>query len=183
MRRSLFTGFWADIPARVSLIILALMALTAMAADILPLADPDVVNLSDKFAPIAGDHILGTDALGRDILSRLIYGARASLLTALAAAAATAVLGALYGALAAAFGGKVDGAMMRFCEAWMSIPPEVLLLTVVGLLGPGAEHIFIACLAAKWPWYARMVRMAAERIRGSGFVQFARASGAGPAWF
>lgn len=165
---------------RSALVFLTLLALLGLAAPLMPLADPASVNLAQKLAGPGPEHWLGTDSLGRDLMSRVIWGVRSSLLTALAATAATALFGALYGGIAAAFGSRVDSIMMRLCDFWMSFPSEVMILAVVGLLGPGLENVVIACLAAKWPWYARMVRTLARRMLDAGFVVFARVSGARP---
>lgn len=161
-----------------SLLFLVVLASLGAAAPMLPLPDPTAVDVAGKFALPSSSHWLGTDVLGRDILSRLIWATRTSFFTAVAAALATASLGALWGGIAAVSVRAVDEAMMRFSDFWMAFPSEIVILAFVGALGPGLENIILAAVAAKWPWYARMIRLLAERLRGSGFVHFARASGA-----
>lgn len=161
---------------------LMLIAFFGLAAPILPLPDPTAIDLSDKFSTPNLSHWLGTDSLGRDIFSRLIWGIRTSFFTALLASVVTALFGTLWGIMSAASSDAIDNLMMRICDLWMSFPSEVMIIAVVGLLGPGLENIVIACLIAKWPWYARMMRTVAKRIRLSSFVDFAAVSGAKRSW-
>ena len=87
-------------------------------------------------------------------------------------------VGMIAGGAAAAARGRVDALIMRFCDVWMSFPSEVLILALVGMMGPGLENVLIACLLAKWPWYARMMRGLILHLNSAGFVQFARVTGA-----
>lgn len=181
-RKTLLRSLWAMRSGRVSMLILGTLLLLAALAPVLPIADPAAINLADKFAAPGGGHWLGTDNLGRDIFSRLVWGGRASLVTALAATAATALFGAVYGGISATAGRRVDAVMMRFCDLWMSFPSEVLILAVVGMLGPGLMNVVFGCFIAKWPWYARMTRTIARRVLDTGYVGFARTTGASRGW-
>lgn len=176
--KHLFRG----LPARLSAAFLLLVILAGALAPVLPIPDPAASDLAQKFAAPSASHWLGTDVLGRDLLSRIVWSARTSLFAALAATAATAVFGALYGGICAAAGRRADEALMRFCDLWMSFPSEVMILAVVGMLGPGLENVVLGCFIAKWPWYARMVRSIAKRLAAAGFVSFARVAGADAGW-
>lgn len=173
MKRSLKRALAAP-----SLIFLILVLAAGVLAPLLPIADPTAIDIASKFLPPSLEHPLGTDLLGRDMLSRVIWGIRATFVTALLTMAATACAGMLAGGIAAAAGGRTDAGIMRLCDMWMSFPSEVLILALVGVLGPGLENVLAACLAAKWPWYARMMRGLLMHLNAAGFVQFARVSGA-----
>ncbi|MFR6360118.1 MAG: ATP-binding cassette domain-containing protein [Sutterella wadsworthensis] len=112
------------------------------------------------------------------MLSRMIWGIRTTFVTALLTMIVTAGVGMIAGGAAAAARGRVDALIMRFCDVWMSFPSEVLILAFVGMMGPGLENVLIACLLAKWPWYARMMRGLILHLNSAGFVQFARVTGA-----
>lgn len=165
--------------ARVLLGFLAGLMLLGAAAPWLPMPDPAGINLGEKLASCSLAHPFGTDHLGRDLLSRLIWGIRTTLWLSLAAMAATAAAGILAGSIAGFCGGRIDAAIMRLCDVMLSFPSEVLILAIVGLTGPSGGHVVLACVIAKWAWAARMTRSIVRRHAGSGFVQFARASGAG----
>ena len=159
------------------LFLLAVLA-AGLAAPLLPLADPTAIDISSKFLPPSLEHPFGTDLLGRDMLSRMIWGIRTTFVTALLTMIVTAGVGMIAGGAAAAARGRVDALIMRFCDVWMSFPSEVLILALVGMMGPGLENVLIACLLAKWPWYARMMRGLILHLNSAGFVQFARVTGA-----
>ena len=141
--------------------------------------DPLAVDGSRKLAPCGPEHWLGTDRLGRDIFSRLLYGARATLGVSLLAMGATVSLGALLGMLAGLVRGRVESCLMRLCDVMLSFPGEVMVLAIVGMLGPGLENVVLACVVAKWPWYARMMRTITLRYADRDFVRFARVAGYG----
>ncbi len=159
--------------------LIALILLCGLAAPVLPIADPQAVNLSGKFALPGPQHWLGADQLGRDNFARLIWGIRTSVFSALAAMVVTSLIGALYGALAGVLRGRADAVLMRLADVMMSFPSEVLILAIVGMLGPGLQNMILACIVAKWAWYARMMRAIVRRISDAGYVRFARVAGAG----
>ena len=178
----LFPTLLAQRSGKMAAVVLGVVIALGVLAPWLAIADPAAIDLGNKFADPSRQHWLGTDNLGRDVLSRLIWGARSSLLTALAITALTVAFGALYEGISTAADGRTDAFMMRLCDMWMSFPSEVLILGVVGMLGPGLSNIVIACFAAKWPWYARLLRTISRRIRSKGYVSFALASGADSRW-
>ena len=141
MKRLFFvlSSLWSNPTARLAVGFLFLLLTLGLLAPLLPLADPTAINLNNKFLPPCGEHWLGTDALGRDILSRLVWGIRASVYTALIATFLTALFGTLWGLVSAAANRQTDEVMMRFCDLWMSFPSEVMILAMVGLNGRGTH--------------------------------------------
>jgi nickel transport system permease protein len=172
----------ADRMARGCMVFIAMLLALGVLAPVLPIADPTAIDITGKFQMPGGGHWLGTDQLGRDIFSRLVWGIRTTLCASLAAMLITSAIGALYGAIAGGMRGRVDAVMMRLADVMMSFPSEVLILAIVGMMGPGLTNMIIACVVAKWAWYARMMRTIVRRISDAGYVRFARVCGAGEAW-
>ena len=158
------------------LLFLGIVLLAALLAPWLTPWDPLAVDGSRKLAPCGLEHWLGTDRLGRDIFSRLLYGARATLGVSLLAMGATVSLGALLGMLAGLVRGRVESCLMRLCDVMLSFPGEVMVLAIVGMLGPGLENVVLACVVAKWPWYARMMRTITLRTGTSCVLRVWRAT-------
>lgn len=154
------------------------IAVIGVLAPVLPLSCPTEISLTEKLLSPSLTHLLGTDSLGRDLLSRLIWGIRSTLFTGAAAMLITCLAGAAYGAVSVILGGRAESLMMRAADIFMSFPSAVLVLAIVGIAGPGLGNILFACAAAKWPWYARMMRTILRSIMQSGYVQYARAAGA-----
>ena len=169
----------ADRPALLCLTFIALLLLLGVFAPLVAPWDPTAIDVRDKFAGLSLEHPLGTDQLGRDIFSRLIYGIRTTLGMSLLAMAVTVCLGALVGLIAGFFQGRTDEVIMRGCDVMMSFPSEVMILAVVGMLGPGLENVIIAAVVAKWPWYARMIRSVTRQYADRNYIRFARAAGCG----
>ncbi|MEU9240759.1 ABC transporter permease [Streptomyces sp. NPDC048385] len=127
-------------------------------------------------APSAA-HWFGTDEVGRDVLSRIVFGAQPALLVSLAVVAVAAFVGVPLGALAGYRGGWVDQMISRVTELFQSFPPLLLAMVTVALLGPGLFHAGIALAVSWWPWYARLVRAEARSLRDRPFVEAARSMG------
>jgi peptide/nickel transport system permease protein len=148
--------------------------------------DPNKQVVRDRFLPPAfieggkSDYFLGTDKLGRDILSRVIYGARVSLSVSLLAIFITAAIGTILGILAGYVGGRVDGFIMRIVDMALSFPNLLLAMLLAVAIGPGFWTVVIALSILGWAGYARMIRGEALRISQSDFVAQARVSGASP---
>lgn len=166
-----------DNVARLCLSLIAVILFLGALAPILPIANPNQVDIAHKLLGPSAAHWLGTDLLGRDLLSRLIWGIRSTVYTAILTMLCTSILGALYGAIAGASGEKTDQVMMRLCDILMSFPSEVMILAIVGMLGPGLPNVILACIVAKWPWYARMMRTLVRKLTQSNYVSFARVVG------
>ena len=180
--RTIWKRLLADRMARGCMLFIAVLLALGALAPVLPIADPTAIDITGKFQMPGGGHWLGTDQLGRDIFARLVWGVRTTLCSALAAMIITSLIGALYGAIAGSLRGRVDAVMMRLADVMMSFPSEVLILAIVGMMGPGLANMIIACVAAKWAWYARMMRTIVRRISDAGYVRFARVCGAGEVW-
>jgi len=164
--------------AVVGLAIVAVFALTALAAPVLPLADPNATAPPDRLQPpFSAGAWLGTDQLGRDLLSRLVWGARVSLAVGVAATLAAAAVGSTIGLLAAYFGGLVDQVLMRLIDMIMAFPYLLLALAIVAALGPGLFNALLAIAVVNIPFFARSVRGATLGLVRREFIEAARLSG------
>ncbi len=164
------------------LAILAAIVLLALAAPILPLPDPDATALSERLLrPGAPGHLLGTDALGRDLLSRLIWGTRISLAVGLSATVIAAVAGSIIGLVAGYAGGRVDAILMRGIDMVMAFPYILLALAIVAVLGPGLLNALFAIAIVNVPFFARNIRGVTLGLSRREFVDAARLSGMGDA--
>jgi peptide/nickel transport system permease protein len=155
----------------------AVVALMAVLAPRIA-SDPNSVDLASRLRPPDTTHRLGTDDLGRDVLSRVIYGARVSLTVGLAATAISLIIGSIFGALAGYYGGAADWVVSRLIEIVLCFPFLLLVLAIVALFRPSFLTIMIALGLTSWTTEARFVRGEFMRIREMEFAQAARASGA-----
>jgi peptide/nickel transport system permease protein len=154
--------------------------LVGLLAPILPIADPNAQNLVERLKPPGGSHILGTDDLGRDIFSRIIWGARVSVPAGIAVILVTGTIGCALGALAGYVGGAVDSVVMRAADAILSFPSIILAMSITAVRGgPGLGNALIAVGFVLWPEYARLMRSQVLAIRENEFVTAARSVGAG----
>jgi peptide/nickel transport system permease protein len=164
--------------ALAGLIVMGLVVLLAVLTPILPLADPDVTNTPARFtAPFSEGAILGTDHLGRDLLSRLMWGTRLSLAVGFAAAFIAATIGAAIGIISGYYGGRTDNIIMRFVDVLMAFPYILLALAIVAALGPGLMNALIAVAAVNIPFFARNIRGITVGIAHKEFVDAARLAG------
>ncbi|TPE53096.1 dipeptide/oligopeptide/nickel ABC transporter permease/ATP-binding protein [Amaricoccus solimangrovi] len=175
-------GFWrlllANRLAAAGLLVLGLIVVAALAAPLLPLPDPDLTAPAERLArPLAPGHPLGTDALGRDILSRLVWGTRVSLAVGLSATLIAAVAGSLVGLVAGYAGGRVDGLLMRGVDMVMAFPYILLALAIVAVLGPGLLNALYAIALVNIPFFARNIRGVTLGLARRDFVAAARLSG------
>jgi peptide/nickel transport system permease protein len=157
-----------------------IVTLVVVAVPILAPYDPLTPAAMPLQAPGTNGFLLGTDSIGRDILSRVLYGARSSWFAALAVVAVGLVIGGLVGLIAGATGGWVDTVLMRVTDAFLSLPAPVLAIAVVAALGPGFVHTLVAVSIVWWPFYARLVRGEVARLAARPHVEAARLSGVGP---
>lgn len=161
-----------------SLVMIIFLLLIALIAPFfLPYA-PDAIDLDNRLAPISTTHFLGTDHLGRDILTRLIFGARISLLSVGIILVCVMFLGISIGGIAGFFGGKIDKFIMRICDLFLSLPTIVLSLFLVGILGAGLENVMLAIALTHWAWYARIIRSIVLGLKHREFVLLSQVYGA-----
>lgn len=159
------------------LLLLALIAIAVFAPYLAP-HDPLAVNPIEALLPPSGEHWMGTDTLGRDMTSRVIYGARISLRLGLVSVSIALTVGVLIGVLAGYLGGRVDGVLMRFVDILLAFPPLVLALVAVFALGPGLTNAMIAVGISSIPAYARITRGEVLSAKENLYVQSAQALGA-----
>ncbi len=162
------------------LMIVGLLLLCAASADWLAPHPPDAQNLSARLAPPGAEHWLGTDALGRDVASRLVHGSRITLEIVLLVGLIAAPAGLVAGCVAGYAGGFADLVLTRLADVVLAFPRLVLALALAAALGPGMENAVIAIAATSWPVYARVARAETLRLRGADFIAAARLSGASP---
>jgi peptide/nickel transport system permease protein len=159
--------------------IVLLMVLAALLAPVLAPHDPLETNFIAILKPPSLEYPLGTDPFGRDVLSRLLYGARTALLVGICASFLGATLGALLGTVSAYFGGKVDLVLQRVTDVFLSFPIVVLALAVVAVLGTGVLNVILAIMVPTIPQVARVIRASALSVRTMPYVESARCIGAG----
>ena len=159
-------------------LIVGLVAAAAIAAPFVAPHDPAAVDARAILAPPSSAHWLGTDNLGRDIFSRLVYGARWSLGAAAAAAAAIVLVGITVGVISGYVGGLVDDVAMRIVDVLLAFPSLVLALAIVGTLGPSLQNVLIGMVAVWWVDYARVMRGLTLGVRGREYVTAAHCAGA-----
>jgi peptide/nickel transport system permease protein len=164
---------------RAGLIIVLIAALAALAGPLLSPYDPAAQELARRLEAPSLAHPFGLDELGRDILARLMQGARISLLVGLAVVSVSSTVGMLFGSMAGYFGGRIDDAISRVIDVLMAFPGILLAIALVAVLGPSLTNVVLALSVIGWVGYARLVRGQALRARELEFVQAARASGAG----
>jgi peptide/nickel transport system permease protein len=166
--------------AALGLAILSTALLAALLAPWLPLADPYGTDLANRMAPaFAGGHPLGTDHLGRDLLSRTVWGLRSSLAVGIFATLLAGVIGSLIGLTAGYAGRWADALLMRSVDVLMGFPYLLLALAIVAALGPGLRNAMIAIAIANVPFFARAVRGVVVSLRQRQFIEAARLAGAG----
>jgi peptide/nickel transport system permease protein len=166
--------------AVVGLLIIVILVLTALFAPLIAPYDPVAANLKERLQPISAAHWFGTDELGRDIFSRIVWGSRLTLYVILLVAVIAAPVGIVVGTAAGYFGGIIDTVLMRVTDIFLAFPKLILALAFVAALGPGIENAIIAIAITSWPPYARIARAETITIRNSDFIRAIRLQGAGP---
>jgi peptide/nickel transport system permease protein len=169
--------------ATAGLIISILLVLSAIFAPVIAPRDPLQISILDKFAPpMTKGFILGADEVGRDLVSRLLYAGRISLLVGFAAMAVTIVVGTIVGLTAGFYGGRVDSILMRFADALLSFPTVFLLLVLAAFVGASIVSITLIIGLTSWMELSRILRNQALTLRDQDFVQAGRALGASNGW-
>lgn len=180
--RALRHPFWGNLRREplglTGVILLGLLVLIALFAPLLAPYSPNRQVLSDALMAPSWQHLAGTDEFGRDILSRLIWGARLTLRTVLSVSAIVGPIGLVIGVVAGYFGGWTDTILMRFTDIVLSFPSLVLALAFAAAIGPGLNTAIIAISLTSWPPIARLARAETLVIRNSDYVSAARVYGA-----
>jgi peptide/nickel transport system permease protein len=172
----------SDFPM-IPIVILCVIAFTAIFAEFLAPHNPEVGSLTARFHPPfwqrggSMDHLLGTDQLGRDVLSRLIFGARVSMVVGFTAVIFAGVVGTMLGILAGYLGGWVDQVVMRITDAWLALPALTFAIFLAAIVGPSMWNIVIILGAVYWTRYARVVRGEVLSLKEREFVRLAIVAG------
>ncbi len=177
LRRSWFK-LMANTSAVFGLAVIVLLVLVAILAPLIATHDIGTNNLANRLQPPSWGHFFGTDELGRDIFSRLVYGSRITLYIVTLTAVIAAPIGLVVGTTAGYMGGWVDTALMRIVDIFLAFPSLVLALSFAAALGPGIENAVIAISLAAWPPIARLARAETLTIRSSDYVAVIRLQGA-----
>lgn len=171
-------GFRRNPLGSLGLALLLAMVLLAIFAPQIATHDPAQLNRDERLLPPSAQHFFGTDASGRDVYSRVVYGSRVSLRVAFVVLVIAVTTGAILGALAGYFGGMVDEVLMRLTDIFLAFPSLILAMAVNAALGPGIESAMLAVGFTWWPAYARMIRGQVLAARNHQYVEAARSIGA-----
>ena len=170
---------WRRSPLTVAgVVLIVTLALIAVLAPVIAPANPLKQVLSTRLKPPSAAHWLGTDQLGRDVLSRMIYGARISLTIGIVVVGLAASLGTLVGLVAGYTGGWLDEGLMRLTDVFFAFPALILAMAISGALGPSLTNAMIAIAVVTWPVYARLVRAQVLSLREREYVEASRSLGA-----
>ena len=175
--RSLAARLWRNQLARVGLLISAVVILAAIFGPTLAPYDPVALNLGDRFQPPSWDHLMGADHLGRDIFSRVLYGARISLQVGIVSVALGTLVGLILGALAGYVGGRLDTAIMALMDAIYAFPAILLALVLVAVFKPGLVTVMTAIAIVRIPIFARTVRGSVLSEREKEYIEASRSVG------
>ncbi len=167
--------------ATLGLIIVLVLILTAIFAPLIAPHSPIGQELANRLQPPSSEHWMGTDELGRDIYSRVVYGSRITLMIVLLVAVISAPIGLVVGAISGYFGGWTDRVLMGVTDVFLSMPKLILALAFVAALGPGVENAIIAIAITAWPTYARIARAETLTFRNSEFIAAVQMQGASAA--
>lgn len=179
-RYRIWVNLRANPLAMIGLFIIVAFVVLSLAAPLLAPYDPSVQDLSNRLSAPTAAHWFGTDELGRDILSRILYGGRVTLGMVIAVVILVAPIGLFIGCIAGYFGGIVDTALMRVTDVFLAFPRLILALAFVAALKPGVESAVLAIALTAWPPYARLARAETMTLRKSDFIAAAKLTGASP---
>ncbi len=188
IRHQARTSRWQHTPWRrlrpvvVPSALLLVLIVAALLAPIVSPYDPDTIDMSVALGNPGPDHLLGTDQLGRDQLSRLLYGGRATLLLTITATVGTIVIALIVGTIAGYAGGRLDLFLSTILTVLLALPSLLLTLAILGILGPGTQSLLIALIGAGWAGQARIFRASILGLREQLYVDAARSAGATSAW-
>ncbi len=188
-KKNTSSGFWMDAwrrlcknkSAMLALIVLVLMVICAIFAPVIAPYSPSLQDWDHTFELPSLQHLLGTDNFGRDILSRIIYGSRISLLVGFSSIITAIIAGGLLGAISGYYGGRVDNILMRVMDILMAIPGMLLAISLAAAMKPGLMSLVIAIAVADIPGYARVVRASVLTIKDQEYIEAAQSIGASDA--
>jgi peptide/nickel transport system permease protein len=169
--------FYKNRLALAGFVLILVIFVISIAPFIITTHDPNKVDVESILSPPSSEHLMGTDELGRDVLSRMVYGARISLKVGLVAVSIAVLIGTTVGILSGYFGGIVDGILMRFVDIMLCFPTFFLILAVIAFLEPSIWNIMAVIGVTGWMGVARLVRAETLSLRNRDFVQAARAIG------
>jgi len=178
-----FPSVRIEAQALIPIVILTVLMLTAIFADVIAPYNPEIGTLGDRFQPPAWltggstAHLLGTDHLGRDVLSRLIFGARVSMVVGFMAVIFAGVVGTVLGVLSGYLGGWVDQLIMRITDTWLALPGLTFAIFLAAIVGPSMWNIVIILALVFWTRYARVIRGEVLSLRERDFVRLAIVAG------
>ena len=177
-KRSRMGEIWIQLrknkAAVISLFIIVAVVLVAIFASVIAPYPYDKQDYSNIYGSMSAEHWLGTDGLGRDMLSRLIYGARQSLLLGVLSTAVASVIGIFFGSIAGYYGGWVDNLIMRFFDVYQSVPMFLMCVTLAAILGPSLQNAALAIGISMVPGSARMIRASILSVRENEYIEAAR---------
>ncbi len=179
-----------DKVAMAGLIIILVLVLLAIFVPLIPGIDPEAiesrreVNGETEYPPFAPsvDNIMGTDQLGRDIFSRVVYGLRVSLIVGVLARACTMLIGVTFGVTAGYFGGKIDTVLMRITDVFLAFPVMLLAMIITLVLGPSLFTVCVAIVAVGWPDVSRLIRGQVMTLKDKDYVKASKVQGANDLW-
>ncbi len=181
-RRRRLADALRDPSIAVGVTIMLVFLLAALFAPLLSPNDPLAQNVLAGLKPPSAEHLLGTDKLGRELLSRILYGARISLFVGLSVVLIAGAVGTLLGLIAGYVGGWADEALMRITDIFFAFPALILAMAIAGALGPSLQNALIAISAVTWPVYARLIRGQVLSLKQREFVLAARTVGVPRRW-
>jgi peptide/nickel transport system permease protein len=177
-RYRLWRDFQANRLAMGGLVVVVVLMLASLAAPLLAPYDPGIQNLANRLSRPSAAHWLGTDELGRDILSRILFGGQVTLGMVVAVVIMVAPLGLAIGCIAGYFGGTLDRVLMRVTDVFLSFPRLILALAFVAAIKPGVTSAVFAIVLTAWPPYARLARAETLTVRGTDYIAAVRLTGA-----
>lgn len=154
-------------------LIVSIISVLSILAPIIAPYDPLDQRLDERLAPPSFRHIMGTDKLGRDIFSRVLYGGRISLFIAISSVALALAIGMLIGLISGYVGGSIDNALMRITDMFLSFPALILALAIAAMLRPGLVNVIVAIALSTWPQYARIARAITLQIKSEPYIEAA----------
>ena len=166
-----------NLQAMSGLFLIALVIFMALLAPVLAPHDPMAVDITKKFLKPCTEYPFGTDQLGRCVLSRLLYGARYSLVLAFPILAILAIIGTFLGMLCAWVGGLFDQVMLILCDIFMAFPPLVLVLALIGVIGQGAANLIFSIILSMWVWFVKVIRSYVLIEKGKDYVTASKICG------